>query len=126
MLPPQIDMAKQLGLRSIMEDTFHTVWWVPDDMPPDVLMKYLKALNRAAKAIQDDLPKYLPLWKMSVPAEFQNKNWDYAKFTRGERFVYEPIPKVEFNEVLRQVERWGLDQHLTERGFENLIPSAAA
>jgi len=95
-------------------------------MPPDVLMKYLKALNRAAKAIQDDLPKYLPLWKMSVPAEFQNKNWDYAKFTRGERFVYEPIPKVEFNEVLRQVERWGLDQHLTERGFENLIPSAAA
>jgi len=25
LLPPQIDMAKQLGLRSIMEDTFHTV-----------------------------------------------------------------------------------------------------
>ncbi len=35
LLPPQIDMAKQLGLRSIMEDTFHTIWWVPDDMPPE-------------------------------------------------------------------------------------------
>jgi len=30
------------------------------------------------------------------------------------------------DEVLQQVERWGLDQHLKERGFEKLIPSAAA
>ena len=34
LLPPQIDMAKQLGMRSIIEDTFHTIWWVPDDMQP--------------------------------------------------------------------------------------------
>jgi len=27
---------------------------------------------------------------------------------------------------MQQVERWGLDQHLKERGFEKLIPSAAA
>src|SRR5205809_5260468 len=69
LLPPQIDMAKQLGMRSIIEDTFHTIWWVPDDMQPGVLTKYLKALDRAEKALQADLPKYLPLWKMSVPAE---------------------------------------------------------
>src|SRR5580658_2666843 len=116
LLPPQIDMAEQLGLRAIIEDTFHTIWWVPDDMPADELTKYLKALNRAEIALQHDLPKYLPLWKMSVPAEFQDRNWDYAKFTRGERFVYEPIPQAEFDEVLLQVERWGLDQHLKERG----------
>ena len=109
-----------------MEDTFHTIWWVPDDMQPDVLTKYLKALNRAEKALQADLPKYLPLWNLSVPAEFQDRTWDYSKFTRGERFVYEPIPKTEFDEIMQQVERWGLDQHLKERGFENLIPSAAA
>lgn len=48
------------------------------------------------------------------------------KFSRGERFVYESIPKAEFDEVMQQVERWGLDQHLKERGFEKLIPSAAA
>ncbi len=125
LLPPQIDMAKQLGMRPIIEDTFHTIWWVPDDMQPGVLTSYLKALDRAEKALQADLPKYLPLWKMSVPPEFQDRDWNYSKFTRGERFVYESIPKAEFDEVMQQVERWGLDQHLKERGFEKLIPSAA-
>src|SRR5215470_11789952 len=47
LLPPQIDMAKQLGMRPIIEDTFHTLWWVPDDMPADVTAKYFGALNRA-------------------------------------------------------------------------------
>src|SRR6478672_5069368 len=47
LLPPQIDMAKQLGMRSIIEDTFHTIWWVPDDMEADVTAKYLRALDRA-------------------------------------------------------------------------------
>ena len=73
--------------------------------------------------MQADLPKYLPLWKLSVPPEFQDHNWDYGKFSRGERFVYEPIPKAEFDEIMQQVERWGLDQHLKEREFENLVPS---
>ncbi|MGA9010795.1 MAG: hypothetical protein WB495_28870 [Xanthobacteraceae bacterium] len=42
LLPPQIDMAKQLGMRSVMEDSFHTIWWVPDGMSPDVLRRYLR------------------------------------------------------------------------------------
>ena len=125
LLPPQIDMAKQLGLRAVMEDTFHTIWWVPDGMPPDVLKRYLRALDKAEKALQADLPKYLPLWKMSVPPEFENHNWDFSQFSRGERFVYEPIPRSEFNEIMQQVERWGLDQHLKEHEFEKLVPSAA-
>jgi hypothetical protein len=73
--------------------------------------------------LQADLPKYLPLWTMSVPAEFQGTTWDFSKFSRGERFVYAPIPKAEFDEVMQQVERWGLDQHLKEREFKNLVPA---
>lgn len=125
LLPPQIDMAKQLGLRAIMEDTFHTIWWVPDDMPKDVLGRYLRALDRAEKALQENLQKYLPLWKLSVPPEFENQHWDFSKFSRGERFVYEPIPRAEFDEIMQQVERWGLDQHLKEHAFEKLVPSVA-
>jgi hypothetical protein len=34
LLPPQIAMAEQLGLRKIIEDTFKTVWWVPENSPP--------------------------------------------------------------------------------------------
>jgi hypothetical protein len=113
-------------MRPIIEDTFHTLWWVPDDMPQDVLAKYFVALNRAEQALQADLPKYLPLWQLSIPAGFQATSWNFSAFTRGERFVYEPVPKSEFEEVMGQVERWGLDQHLKDREFANLIASAAA
>ena len=125
LLPPQIDMAKQLGLRAVIEDTFHTIWWVPDDMPADVTAKYLRALDRAEKALQANLPKFLPLWKLSIPAEFEDRPWDFSKFSRGERFVYEPVPRAEFDEIMQQVARWGLDQHLKEREFDKLIPAVA-
>jgi NitT/TauT family transport system substrate-binding protein len=126
LLPPQIDMAKQLGLRTVIEDTFHTIWWVPDEMPGDVLAKYLRALDRAEDALNADLGKFLPLWKLSIPAEFQDRPWDFSRFSRGERFIHEPVPRREFDEVLQQVERWGLDQHLKERQFEKLVPSASS
>jgi len=125
LLPPQIDMARQLGLRAVIEDTFHTIWWVPDDMPGHVLAKYLRSLDRAEDALNADLGRFLALWKLSIPAEFADRPWDFAKFSRGERFIYEPVPKREFDDVLQQVERWGLDQHLKERQFEKLVPAAA-
>src|SRR5499427_6702613 len=37
LLPPQIAMAEQLGLRQIIADTFKTLWWVPDNFEPDVV-----------------------------------------------------------------------------------------
>jgi hypothetical protein len=77
-------------------------------------------LDRAEAALQADLPKYLHLWKIAVPAEFADRAWDYQRFGRGERFVHQPIPQSEFDEVLRQVEHWGLDQFVKERRFENL------
>ena len=46
--------------------------------------------------------------------------WDFTKFGRGERFVYETIPRSEFDEVIDQVKRWGLDQYLKDRSFETL------
>src|SRR5262245_64964064 len=36
LLPPQIAMAAQLGLRNVIEDTFKTLWWVPERFEPDV------------------------------------------------------------------------------------------
>jgi NitT/TauT family transport system substrate-binding protein len=124
LLPPQIAMAEQLGLRKIIEDTFHTLWWVPESAPPEVVRAYLRALDRAEKAMDADPAKYLFLWKLAVPAEFETYHaWDFAKFGRGERFVYQAIPRAEFDETLAQVKRWGLDQHLGEKNFEKLICS---
>jgi NitT/TauT family transport system substrate-binding protein len=121
LLPPQIAMAEQLGLRKIIEDKFHTLWWVPAGFDPEVTKSYLRALDRAEKAMDADLKKYLPLWKLAVPAEFENYHpWDFSKFGRGERFVYKTIPHSEFDEVMDQVKRWDLDQFLKDKSFEGL------
>jgi ABC-type nitrate/sulfonate/bicarbonate transport system substrate-binding protein len=125
LLPPQIAMAEQLGLRKIIEDRFHTLWWVPESADPETVGAYLRALDRAEKAMDADLKRYLPLWDLAVPHEFKNRTWDYSKFGRGERFVYKQIPRTEFDEVMDQVKRWGLDQHLKERSFDNLVTNAA-
>ena len=125
LLPPQIAMAEQLGLRKIIEDTFKTVWWVPANSPPQVVHGYMRALNRAEAALQANLAKYLPLWKLAVPAEFENFHpWDFSKFGRGERFVNKPLPNEEFDHVFSQVERWGLDQYLKDRNPATLSYSA--
>ena len=121
LLPPQIAMAEQLGLRKIIDDRFKTLWWVPETATPDVVHGYMRALNRAEQAMDAGLAKYLPLWKLAVPAEFENYHpWDFSKFGRGERFVNKPLPRGEFDEVFAQVERWGLDQFLKDRSPETL------
>jgi NitT/TauT family transport system substrate-binding protein len=121
LLPPQIDMAKQLGLREIIADEFKTLWWVPESAPEAGVRGYLRALDRAESALEADLPKYLPLWKYSIPPEFEKRQWDLRGFSRGERFVNKPILREEFATVLESVGRWGLDDHLKERSFERLI-----
>ena len=121
LLPPQIAMAEQLGLRKIIEDKFHTLWWVPAGFDPEVTKSYLRALDHAEKAMDADLQKYLPLWKLAVPAEFETYHtWDFSKFGRGERFVYKAIPQTEFDEVMDQVKRWDLDQFLKDKSYEGL------
>lgn len=121
LLPPQIDMAKQLGLREIIADEFKTLWWVPESAPKAGVRGYLRALERAELALEADLPKYLSLWKHSIPPEFQDRQWDLSGFSRGERFVNRPLERGEFAEVLDSVARWGLDDYLKERSFDNLI-----
>ena len=121
LLPPQIAMAEQLGLRKIIADTFHTLWWVPEGFDPEHTKAYLRALDRAEKAMDADLGKYLPLWKLAIPAEFETyHDWDFAKFGRGERFVYKTIPHSEFDEVMDQVKRWNLDDFLKDKSYEGL------
>jgi hypothetical protein len=121
LLPPQIAMAEQLGLREIIADTFKTLWWVPNNFDADVVRGYLRALERAEQAMDADMARYLPLWKLAVPAEFEQSHpWDFSRFGRGERFYYQTLPREEFDDTFRQVERWGLDQHLKERSFEQL------
>ena len=81
----------------------------------------MRALDRAEQALNADLPKYLPLWQLAVPAEFENFHpWDFSKFGRGEQFVNETLPREKFDDVFDMVERWGLDQFVKDRSPETL------
>src|SRR5262249_61690660 len=91
--PPQIAMAARLGLRKSTEGRFHALWWVPDGAAPNVVRGHLDALQRAEEGLDKDLEKFLPLWKLAVPAEFESYHaWDFQKFGRGERFASQRIP----------------------------------
>ena len=47
LVPPQIAMAEQLGLRKIIEDRFKTLWWAPQSAAPETVRAYLNGLQRA-------------------------------------------------------------------------------
>src|SRR5438105_6545614 len=51
LLPPQIAMAEQLGLRNVIADRFKTLWWVPESAAPGTVRAYLAALDRAEQAM---------------------------------------------------------------------------
>jgi NitT/TauT family transport system substrate-binding protein len=120
LLDPQISMADQLGLRPVIANTFKTLWWVDERQDRAVMDAFFRVLQRADRELDRDPAGCLPYWHYSVPTEFKAHPWDYARFDLGERFRYEPLPRAEFDEIVQQVERWGLDDHMQERAFERL------
>jgi NitT/TauT family transport system substrate-binding protein len=120
LLDPQISMADQLGLRRILSNTFKTLWVVPAEADTAVLDAYFRVLERADADLDRDPAACLRLWRYSIPPEFADQDWDFASFDVGERFFYRPLPRQEFEEVLRETERWGLDDHMTSKAFEEL------
>lgn len=126
LLPPQIDMAKQLGMREVIGGEFKTIWWVDPRHSVDTLRRYFRALDKAEAMITADPQKYLPLWEYSVSEEFEDYDWDFSKFSRGERFVHEPITREWYEDIMSQVKRWGLDDYLQETDFDKLSYTIAA
>ena len=120
LLDPQISMADQLGLRQVMANTFKTLWWVDEHYDRATLDRFFRVLQRADQELDRDPASCLPLWHYSVPPEFKDHPWDYSRFDLGERFCYEPLPRAEFDEIVRQVERWGLDDFMKQKAFDSL------
>ncbi|MGH3665505.1 MAG: hypothetical protein ACRDU8_05360 [Egibacteraceae bacterium] len=81
---------------------------------------FFRVLQRADQDLERDPANCLPLWHYSVPPEFKERRWDYRRFGVGERFHYEPIAREEYDEIVGSVERWGLDDYMEAKAFEEL------
>ena len=125
LLDPQISMADQLGLRPVIANTFKTLWVVPNGADTTVMDAYFRVLERADADLDRDPSSCLPLWHNSIPEEFKQHTWDFARFDVGERFHYAPLPRDEFDQLLREAERWGLDDQIHTRAFDELAVSVS-
>jgi NitT/TauT family transport system substrate-binding protein len=123
LLDPQISMADELGLRRVIGNTFKTLWVVPPTTDRQILDAYFRVLQRADEDLERDPASCLPLWRYSIPAEFSDRAWDFLNFDVGERFFYEPLQKAEFDELLESARRWGLDDYMQARSFDELALS---
>lgn len=125
LLDPQIYMAEELGLRKILDGEFNTLWWVDERTDRDVLHRYFTALDRAEKALDRDLPAYLPLWARCIPPEFRDRAWRTETWGAGERFVFAPYPEDKLREVLAALERWGMGQEMADKNLDRLALAVA-
>jgi NitT/TauT family transport system substrate-binding protein len=123
LLDPQISMADQLGLRRVIANTFKTLWVVPSGADRSTLDAYFRVLQQAEADLERDPASCLPLWRYSIPEEFKDQAWDFARFDVGERFRYAPLERAEFDELLQAAQRWGLDDHMESRAFDELTLS---
>jgi hypothetical protein len=126
LLDPQIYMADELGLRRIISGEYEGLWWVDDNTDTVSLRKFMNVMERAEKALQKDLPKYLPLWEKCVPEEFKDRDWKYETWGHGTRFVNEPYSQEKYNQAMEEMQRWGLDVHMKTKGFDETIRSCVA
>lgn len=120
LLDPQISMAGQLGMRRVIANTFKTLWVVPPTANRAIVDAYFRVLQRADADLERDPASCLPLWRYSIPVEFQDQAWDFSRFDVGERFFYAVLGRDEFDELLQAANRWGLDDYMQVRSFDEL------
>jgi hypothetical protein len=125
LLDPEISMAEQLGLRKVLEGTFNTLWWVDAGMDNATLAAYFRVLARAEDELRRDPTAYLPLWKYSIPKSFQDREWDFSRFHEGEHFVHERYPFDKYLELMEQMRRWGLDDVMERKDYQQLVLAPA-
>lgn len=126
LLGAEIYMAEELGLRKIIGGEFNTLWWVPPSDDPEMLRRYFTALDRAEQALTRNLQTYLPLWKKNIPTRFADWQWRVETWGPGERFVFKPFPRAEYDKVMAAIERWGMGAYMEDKDYEQIIMSLPA
>lgn len=120
LLDPEIPIADLRGLRKLAFGEFKTLFWVHEQLDPDLLAAYFRALRRADAALRADPDAYLPLWARNVPRELQG-DYDYRTFGLGELLFFEPYSRQEFADAIAFAEAWGLTGHIRDQEYDHLV-----
>ena len=125
LLPPQIAMAEQLGLRKIIEDRFKTrVVGARKRAARGRARLHARAQSRRTGAGSE--PRQISaVMEARRPGGIRDLPSVGLHQVRPRRTLHQQAAaRQEFDEVFAQVERWGLDQYLKDRDPETLSYSA--
>ena len=126
LLPPQIAMAEQLGLRKIIEDRFQTLWWVPENSPPEVVHGYMRALDRAEQALRGGSREISAAVEARSSGGIRELPPLGLQQIRPRRALRQQAAAEarSSTKCSHQVERWGLDQYLKDKNPDTLSYTA--
>jgi ABC-type nitrate/sulfonate/bicarbonate transport system substrate-binding protein len=120
LLPPECYIAKQLGMRAIIEGTFKILFWRGAMTDRDTVSRYFRALKRAQEDIERDPETAKTYWRKLIPEDFADKA-DIRKFGMGEKIIWKPYGQEEYARTLDWMNSWGLAERMRETSYANLI-----
>ncbi|MGH3650024.1 MAG: ABC transporter substrate-binding protein [Acidimicrobiia bacterium] len=104
-------VLEQKGFRKVVDTTFMIGFIVEDDVPPDDVAKYFRALQRAQRDIDAEPERYKHYFLKELPVVYHDQV-DVRGFGVGERLVFEPYTR----EVYESTRKWMEDKALFEDG----------
>ncbi|MGB7859784.1 MAG: hypothetical protein WBM90_04750 [Acidimicrobiia bacterium] len=100
-------VLEQKGFRKVLDTTFMIGFIVEDDVSPNDLAKYFRALRRAQRDIDAEPSRYKHFFLKELPVEFHDQV-DVNGFGPGERIVFEPYTR----EVYDSTQTWMEERNL--------------
>ena len=120
LLDPEIPIAEAKGLRKLAQGEFLVTFWVSPMIGQEILSKFFRALKRSEEALEQNPSQYLHLWERNIPPALEG-DYDYARFGRGEKLIFEPYSQEMFEDAMQFAQAWGLHEHVHESRYEALL-----
>ena len=120
LLDPEIPIAEAKDLRKLAQGEFLVTFWVSPMIGREILSKFFSALKRSEEALEQNPSQYLHLWERNIPPALEG-DYDYARFGRGEKLIFEPYSQEMFEDAMQFAQAWGLHEHVHESRYEALL-----
>ena len=103
----QYYLLEQAGFRKLVDTTFMIGFLASEDVDPEDLERYFRAMRRAQSELDIEPDRCKPLWRREIPDDMLD-GADVRRFGTGERIVFERYTREMFERTHRWMERWEL------------------